>query len=59
MAKGNTVRGTAKKGFRQTHNDRDSGKGKALSPNSTQGGSGGGVSSNMAGHGNEQKSGTP
>ena len=59
MAKGHTVRGSAKKGFRVTHNDRDSGKGKDLTNHRTQGGSGSRMSGNMSGHGNAQKSGTP
>lgn len=55
-----TVRGTAKRGFRQTHSNKSAGKSGAKSPHSVNGGSGNRAAANVSGNaGNAMKSGTP
>lgn len=58
VAQFQSVRGSARKGFRDTHGKKPLPAG-ASSEHDVKGGSGSGVSSNVSGHGNDQKSGTP
>jgi hypothetical protein len=55
-----TVRGSAKRGRRQTHSNRATGKGRNLTNHRVNGGSGNRAAANVSGSaGNAMKSGTP